>query len=370
MTAALDHEIEACVALLGAGGYAEALTRLAACRAAQPDNPHLPRLMGEAMIHLGRHAEAAPLLVDSLRLQPGLAALRALAYVVREAGNPADIDQLCRRFEALVQQDFDLLGLWGYTLNRLGRPTEAEPVLRRSLALKPDFAMAHHNLACCLTQQGRMEEAVAAYASFLRPWNGGEAVPHGVEALDAVARGYDGNTLHQSFSERLVRLHQETFPGRRLRRVLELGTGTGLLASRLPASATQVDGIELSPAMLAQARARGVYQTLIQGALPGVLETVEGPYDSILSSCVLYHFADLEPFFRQAARLLAGDGVFAFSVDPTTDDHDIAMTHAGEFAHSRTYLRRLAAAHGLREVVIEVDLHRGPPGFWCAFRKG
>lgn len=368
MSESLNQEIEACVALLGSGKFEEALPRLAACRAVQPGNPHLPRLMGEALIHLGRYAESAPLLMESLKLQPGLAALRALAYAVREGGDPADIDRLCRRYEALAEGDYDLLGLWGYALNRVGRPAEAEPRLRRALELKPDFAMAHHNLACSLTQLGRMEEAVAAFSAFARPWTGTTAQSHSVQALDAVATNYDGNTLHQYFSDRLLRLMQQTCPGRRMGRVLELGTGTGLLASRLPASATRVDGVELSSAMLAQARARGVYHSLIEGALPGILETVEGPYDTILSSCVLYHFADLDPFFAQAVRLLAPDGVFAFSVDPMTDDHDIGITHAGEYAHSRAYLRRLAVAHGLREAAMEVDLHRGPPGFWCVFR--
>lgn len=370
MTENLNREIEACVALLGAGQFTDALPRLAVCRAAQPDNPHLPRLMGEALIHMGRHAEAAQLLMESLRLGPGLAALRALAYTVREAGDISDIDRLCRRYEVLVDQDYDLLGLWGYALNREGRPGEAEPRLRRALELKPDFVMAHHNLACSLTQMGRMEEAVSAFSAFVGPWDGLAAPTHALQALDAVAKDYDGNTLHQYFSGRLLRLVQETFPGRRMGRVLELGTGTGLLATRLPASATRVDGIELAPAMLAQARARGAYHTLIEGALPDALDKMEGPYDTILSSCVLYHFADLEPFFAQAARLLVSEGCFAFSVDPLTDDREVGITHAGEYAHSRGYLRRLAAAHGLREAMITVDLHRGPPGFWCAFRTG
>ncbi len=45
------------------------------------------------------------------------------------------------------------------------------------------------------------------------------------------------------------------------------------------------------------------------------------------------------------------------------------MAAQGEFAHSRRYVRRLAAESGLEEAAIEILEHRFYPGFYCAFRK-
>jgi predicted TPR repeat methyltransferase len=79
--------------------------------------------------------------------------------------------------------------------------------------------------------------------------------------------------------------------------------------------------------------------------------------------------ADLAPYFRQAARLLEPGGNLFFSVDPAPDDMEIGESGPGEYAHSRSYLRRCAAETGFSEVAIAVMGHRATPGFWCAFRK-
>ncbi len=47
----------------------------------------------------------------------------------------------------------------------------------------------------------------------------------------------------------------------------------------------------------------------------------------------------------------------------------MSMTAEGEYAHSRRYVRRLAAESGLEEVAIKIFEHRFYPGFYCAFRK-
>jgi hypothetical protein len=48
---------------------------------------------------------------------------------------------------------------------------------------------------------------------------------------------------------------------------------------------------------------------------------------------------------------------------------DIGVTTPGEYAHSRRYLRRLAAETGFAEVAIKIMEHRVYPGFWCALRR-
>ena len=48
---------------------------------------------------------------------------------------------------------------------------------------------------------------------------------------------------------------------------------------------------------------------------------------------------------------------------------EIGVSGEGEYAHSRAYVRRLAAATGFAEIAVRIMAHRGNPGFWWAFRR-
>lgn len=334
-----------------------------------PDNIHTHHRIGKTLSLLGDQRGAAESLFEAVRRNPELEVIRDLVEALFKMKAHPNVDQVCGEHRQAVGEDPLIQTYWGSSKVMLGQEEEGLLLLGKAREALPSQYFIYHNMSIALLRTGRAEEAVACYAEILPAWDGtaGEALP--VDRLDAIANGYDTSELHNFFSHRLLLLYQGAFPGRRMKRVLELGTGTGLLASKLPASASEITGIERSPAMLAQARERNVYDHLVEGGLPECLDSLAGPFETVLSSCVLYYFADLQPFFRQTARLLAPEGVFLFSVDPLDDGRDIAVTHPGEYAHSRAYLRRLAAETGFREVAIEIDRHRGPPGFWCAFRK-
>ena len=158
-------------------------------------------------------------------------------------------------------------------------------------------------------------------------------------------------------------------PGRRIRAALELGCGTGLLATNLPNSYSRLVGIDITADMIALAKGRGVYDDLRSGDLVEVMAELSERFDTVFASCVFPYIGDLAPVFAQVSGLLNADGMFVFSVDPAPDSMEIGVTVTGEYSHSRKYLRGLAKQNGLLERVIEIDRHRGPPGFWCAFKK-
>ena len=98
-----------------------------------------------------------------------------------------------------------------------------------------------------------------------------------------------------------------------MRRILDLGAGTGLLSERVAAAhphaeLTLLDG---APAMLEQARARvGAGATLITGDLVDPLPA--GPWDAVVSALAIHHLPDSakrELFARVHAALRPG-GVF------------------------------------------------------------
>lgn len=357
------------VALAKSGDLEGALRTFHQAEAEFPNNSESLSLIGRVNLALGRDSDGVDALVEAVKRSPDPERLLELVQVLSDLRAYLNVESACLYHLEIIKDDPRFLPHRGLAQIILNRCDEAVDTLRRAKDVYPERQDITHNLAIALMHGGSFEESVECFSTLLPDWDGQSAVMTGVERLDTIANDYDSNELHNFFSDRLLRLYMDHFPGRRLKRVLELGTGTGLLASKLPASATFIAGVERSPAMLAQARERKVYGQLVEGCMPQVLETVEGPFETILSSCVLYYFADLEPFFVQAARLLTSDGVFVFSVDPLSDPREVAVTRPGEYAHSRAYLRRLAAASGFREEAMEIDRHRGSPGFWCAFKK-
>jgi MFS family permease len=70
--------------------------------------------------------------------------------------------------------------------------------------------------------------------------------------------------------------------------ILDAGAGTGLLGVALKeAGFTRIDGMDLSPAMLAVAARKGIYGDLREGRLGDALEYGTGTFDAVASSGVL-----------------------------------------------------------------------------------
>ncbi|WP_405018237.1 class I SAM-dependent methyltransferase [Kitasatospora sp. NBC_00070] len=92
-------------------------------------------------------------------------------------------------------------------------------------------------------------------------------------------------------------------------RAADLGCGTGRTGVWLWAQGVgAVDGVDLTPEMLALAGAKGAHDLLVEAdlaatGLPG------GGYGLVVSSLVDEHLADLTPLYREAYRLAAPGGL-------------------------------------------------------------
>ena len=91
---------------------------------------------------------------------------------------------------------------------------------------------------------------------------------------------------------------------------LDLACGTGRGGVWMKArGVARIDGIDLTPQMLEQARAKQAYDRLSLGDV-NALDLPSGGYDLVSQLLADEHLADLGPVYREAARLTAPHGRF------------------------------------------------------------
>ena len=90
------------------------------------------------------------------------------------------------------------------------------------------------------------------------------------------------------------------------RRVLEVGCGTGLILERIARYATHARGIDVSPGMLQQARARGLDVVLASATQ---LPFADASFDLVCSFKVLAHVPDIGRALLEIARVTRPGGV-------------------------------------------------------------
>ncbi|SON58343.1 Malonyl-CoA O-methyltransferase BioC [Hartmannibacter diazotrophicus] len=144
---------------------------------------------------------------------------------------------------------------------------------------------------------------------------------------------------------------------------LDLGCGTGLMAEALSERVGHMEGVDLSPDMVAAARAKGLYAALREGDVVDDLSRAGEAYDLVTAADVFVYMGDLAAVFAAVSGRLVPGGLFAFSVE-LSEGEDWVLRPSLRYAHAPEYLGRLALAHGFLIRSMEpadLRLDRGEP---------
>ena len=145
------------------------------------------------------------------------------------------------------------------------------------------------------------------------------------------------------------------------KRAIDLGCGTGLGAAAFAKEVDHFIGIDLSPKMIEQARASGLYAELeVADMVAGLRSKADGSANLILAADAMCYVSDIAPVLHEAKRVLAPGGVFAFTLE--THDGDGVMIGEGlRYAHGKKIVRDKVVAAGLGLGVSRGGLapHRG-----------
>lgn len=145
-------------------------------------------------------------------------------------------------------------------------------------------------------------------------------------------------------------------PGR-FRLAIDLGCGTGLMGRKLRPIADRLEGYDISAMMLGRARAKGVYDALSKADLQTFSHTGEKA-DLVVAADVFIYLGALHGIVGTVARMLADNGLFAFSVETLAGTTGFALQPSRRYAHSEIYVRGLLAANGFSILSAETTVIR------------
>jgi predicted TPR repeat methyltransferase len=316
------------VAHYQAGRLALAEQQFVAALALAPGRPSVLTNLGAVRLKLGRPGDALAVLEDAIAREPANAeALGHCAAAHAELGHGREALALFDRALAIDGSRPALWTLRGTLLRELGRAAEAAESFRRALACGGDVELNRYYLGGLAAG-----EAPAS------------APRHYVENLfDGYAAQFDSH-LVQALNYQAPQLLAAPLAGRRFTQALDLGCGTGLAGSCLRALADRLTGVDLSANMLAQAKARGLYDALVQDDVLAFLAASTTPFDLVLAADVFIYVGALDDVFRELARVMPAGGSLCFTVEEAAQD--VVLRASLRYAHSEAYLRRLAAGNG------------------------
>jgi predicted TPR repeat methyltransferase len=326
------------VAHYEAGRYAQAEREFAGALALAPGRPSVLTNLGAVRLKLGRPAEALPVLEAALASEPGNAeTLAHCATALAELGRTPEALPL---FERALAADPRSPALWMYrgtALRELGRTQEAAASYREALARGGDAELLQYYLA-----------ALEGGAPPQRPPR------QYVQALfDGYADAFDAHLVQTlRYDAPQVLVGRLAASGRRFRHALDLGCGTGLCGPLLSPFADRLTGVDLSGAMLERARALGIYDQLQQADVLEFLAAAGEDFDAVVAADVFIYVGALDEVFARLAARMPSGGLFAFSVEESTED-ELVLRESLRYAHSEAGLRRLAQQHGFRVSAVE-----------------
>ncbi len=251
----------------------------------------------------------------------------------------------------------------------------AADILAQTVEIAPRFATAWFALGAIRDRLGDPNGAIAAFAQArgaepedyhgarlqLARLGAGDATPAMTETyvrrlFDQYAGRYDaalterlhyrGPALLHAAVETVMRAASRPM---RFGAMLDLGGGTGLAGSEFRPFVERLVGVDLSPAMITQAAAKGLYDCLVTAELRQALDQERAnraTYHLVVAADVFVYVNDLAPIIAGIAKVLAPDGVLAFTVETHSGD-GVKLLPTLRYAHSENYLRGVLGGAGL-----------------------
>lgn len=339
--------------------------------------------LGRLLMKRGALDEAERWLKHSIDCAPDIAAVYINLAVVRlRRKRPKEALVAAAAGVRLAPTVAATHAILGQVLVEMEHYERAAGSFRTALTCDPAHADAAYGLARTLAKSGDHDAAVVAVDAYLtlrphdaqaihmrRAW----AREHVTSAPDDYVRMlFDGvadhfdihleGTLAYDAPRRAAALLKKSYPARgHFLSLCDVGCGTGLMAQALTEhyAIPERTGVDLSPQMLEQARAKGLYSELLAGEGVAALTGMKRRFDLITALDMLIYVGDAGPFLHAAARRLVRGGALALSLETADNVTDVRLELTARFSHNKAHVTAQAQKEGLRLVHgIDVALRR------------
>ena len=388
-----------------------------------PDHADALHFSGVLAHQQARSEQAVALIERSLELEPDRADWHSnLGIVLQDRLKLDEAIVAYRRAIALDPDHANAHNNLGVVLRATNEVVEAEAAYRAAIRIDPEHSDAYHNLGVLLNGQKRSHEAAVCFSKVITLWpkhpearrllaiahctlgevdkavevfeewleeepdspiarhmlaacSGRDVPPRASDAFveetfDSFAASFDSKLAQLSYrAPALVAemLAESDVEATKSLDVLDAGCGTGLCGPLIAPYARRLVGVDLSAPMIAQARARNVYDELVKRELTDYLRDSTEAFDVIVSADTLVYFGELEDVAAAAANALRPGGRLVFTVEELVGagsaDAGYAISPTGRYRHTRQYLERVLANANLRSEIVpaELRLEAGDP---------
>jgi predicted TPR repeat methyltransferase len=404
------------IALFQKGEIAKGLAELARYCAETPNDAATMNQLGTMLYEQGRTADALAWFKRAITANPQFEpAWTNYGIALQGIGRHEEAGSAFQKGAAIVPQAPAPIAGIGSLLRKTGQAEKAVGYLQRAIDLaEPVIVKSRIHLAGCLFDLGRNDEAKAE-AKKLVPYSRRRDFPHLtfgtllgrlglseqaqqhidlhlrdnpddkhcarmlmaqigmgppperaptaflLKAYADISLTWDRSSSYQAHLLVGSRFEQIS-NGRAALSILDVGCGTGLVGALVRPKASVLQGVDLSPEMLARAEEKKLYDGLYQTDALTFLREHPANYDFVLSAATLIHFGDLEPVFRAMHSALKPDGCAIFTVFPNPDENSYAvgpagLAEGGIFVHGTAYLRSVAELTSFRLDSCEEGIH-------------
>lgn len=342
-----------------------------------PGRPSVLMNLGVSCVHLGRFEQADACLRQALDADPEKTeAWTAWGVTQMALGDWAQALHCHEQARALGADGADFCLRWGQCLAHQGRMPQALQAFEQALSHDPNLAEAWSEMAHVHRDMGQTAQAIAGYQRafqlgadpelhryYLAAISPDQALVNAPAAyvatlFDQYAEDFEAHLVGQLGYQghRVLLQHLPTDAAARFERVWDLGCGTGLCGSLIRSRADQLIGVDLSSAMVAKARALGVYDSLHAQELVSFLEQSTDQADLVLAADVFIYVGQLEAVFEALSPRVRSGGWLAFTVEVADPGFEVQLHRSLRYAHALAYLQKLAARHGWQWAL----LHHAP----------
>jgi predicted TPR repeat methyltransferase len=297
--------------------------------------------MGTALYESGQIDDAVHHLCQAVSLEPGhIDSLLNLGLALAAKGETGQATDCAKRALSLPSPPAFTMGL---LLAKCGMTEDAARYLSQSLIDDPDD-----------TQGAGIVMASLGLAQ--PPPRTSDAQLH--RLYRAKAQSWDQGTTSATPYRGHIEVAQAAMRTCPAGLVLDAGCGTGLVGSLLPADRYRLEGVDISPAMLEQAKTKDRYDHLECADLVTYLHARHGRYGLITAAATLIHFGDLYPPFEAANKALKPGGWMIFTLFPRDDSMGLnGHAEGGCYQHGADEVAVQAAKAGFTVHSISDIIH-------------